>query len=284
MRPLSRRQWIGHIPIFVICLIHGIIMITLQKRVPASYSNLGLGSISLHQLLERATRFYPATLFPGTFIMDPLWDFHQAHQSLRLLIRVSSILVVVASATALVLRRIPPSLRTAAFCFLSAGMLIWPTLILDQRPYQLQQQPCGRFVYAAIPFMIMGVACVILSLPRKSLVRYAAITLAGVWIALQIIIIRQSPGPRVLRRTSIQWRNLIREIDRLSPSWPPMHYITFYTGPEYGSILLPTNYGMALMRVYFPNLLANYESNRTTPETTAEYIFDGRHLVEKSDW
>ena len=88
----------------------------------------------------------------------------------------------------------------------------------------------------------------------------------------------RSPGTGEYVRASEEWWNFVRALGEESAGWEPMQAVTVYTGGPHGSLEIGEGYGMALFRVYYPTLLANYVGNRIAPETTMEYVFDGVRL------
>src|SRR5690606_5802534 len=102
--------------------------------------------------------------------------------------------------------------------------------------------------------MALGCVGVWLFSTRQGVWRLAA-AVWGVWLVMQVIIIRKSPGTQEYYETSREWRALVEEFGRVSPAWPPMTAISVYSGQEYGSFYLDDNYGTAIMRLYYPRLL-----------------------------
>lgn len=279
-----RGRWIFVGALLGVCLAYAGLVVVLQRHHTLSYANQGYASAGVVSGAMRGLKYLASTLFPGCFVMKPMWPLGAMGAGVSGLLQVAAGAFILASAVYVMAHRGGSAgrresrLSHGAALYLGAAAMLAPTVMVDLEAGP--HSPIGRYLYASMTLVMMALGCVALAvghgLPRA--LKAGATLLWAVWLATQVAIVRGSPGTAEYYRTAREWTYLVRELKRITPDWPPMQAVTFFTGPEYGSMVLPEPYGLALMRVYLPNLLANYQGNRVPPETTRAYRFDGKHL------
>lgn len=254
----------------------------LQKYNPNSYQSRGYAEDGMINTIRRVINYLAATIFPGSYVMRPFWSLDPEttkwiHRSLR-----GGTLITLAGAFAIVLIRRSRGdiLKIAVLVLGAAGMLLPTSLVaMEAGPHS----PIGRYLYSSMVLVILAAGGFALWLyQRNKLIWRAAAAIWVCWLIMQVLIIRKSPGTQDYYETSRQWRAIREEIGRLSPGWPPMHGISLYSGPEYGSFYIDSPYATSIMRLYYPKLLLAFVSNEIVPQTARAYTFDGRHFHERA--
>ncbi len=278
MRPVRPKAWLITSIVFSVCVVYGLVITKIQDSNEASYANAGWVSHDPIEISRRIVGYLTAVFFPGSFIMDPLFPSTKLSTAFVFALRSLSGFCLLASVWVVVRRRARPViLRAAMFYCAAAGMLL-PTSMLNMSAGPFS--PTGRFLYSAIPLSMLALGCLVVAWwPARRAMQYLMFSVWFVWLVMQVWVVRKSPGTLAYYETAREWKNFIGEMERLSPEWPPMQAVTVYTGPPHGSRTLDEGYGLAIFRVYFPTLLANYYSNRTIPETTRAYVFDGKKMT-----
>lgn len=273
-----RADWIRAGAFFAACVAYAALVTMIQNTNETSYTNAGWVSKDPVFIGRQMISSLAAVVLPGTYIFEPMWHFGRASAVITWTLRGAAGLLLAAAALTVILRKAQPLVVQAAVCYLAAAGMLFPTamLIFPTGPFS----PIGRFLYSAIPLVVLAGACLATQAwPRWRVMRAIGVLVWLIWMVFQVIIVRKSPGPDEYYQTAKENGRFIAEIARLSPAWPPMQAVTVYSGPEYGSRVIPESYGRAKFRVYFPDLLANYYENRTIPETTRAYTFDGDELT-----
>ena len=283
-RPVRKYAWGISMSIFVLCFGYALFVSYLQSSNDQSYASSGWVSYNPVFISSKIPKYLAAVVFPGSFIMEPFWNLGFAGRVFEFVIRGVAAVLVLVSIGVVVLRCGDRMVQQAGVFYMGAVGVLLPTsiLTLPTGPFS----PTGRFLYGAIPLVVMAGACLVWRFwPKGLAARTALIAVWVVWLGMQAVIVRSSPGTIEYYETSREWGKFVDEIGRVSAGWPPMQAVTVYTGPEYGGRVIPERYGMALFRLFYPKLLANYYANRLIPETTLVYVFDGSvlRLVEGSE-
>lgn len=240
----------------------------LQVTARISYVNIGAVKPEIKGILPRFLNFVSNTYLPYlTVVHWPVGKVETSNLVLRLFRRLSAILLIGAASYSVSRGRF----RLPASLVLCAAVVLFPVA-------PLRMEPAARFIYSALPFTILAMLSTLVVLGKSA--RAVGITLmAELWLVFAWSI-RWSPSTRGYLRAAQSWQKFVSEVQRESPSWPPLSTITVYTNFAHrGRKHIPTPYGMALFRTFFPDLLADYVSNKKVKATTHVYRFDGHKLI-----
>jgi hypothetical protein len=264
------RGWLAAGLLFAFCGAYAVLVVWLQHRAPGSYTKLGKLDLNPLRVADRLTSYTAATLFPQFYIMDPLIRSPRFREVILRLLQCLVGAGALASIFAVFRSR---RFSLAGAFFLSAMFTLAPTAILGM-------PATARFVYAPLALMLLSLASALAVLPPLPTWRFPATAIAALWLILQMALIAKSPTSKGYYQAAHEWGNFEKEIARVSPKWPPMQYVTVYSGPQYGSQFISTAYGGAIFRTWFPGVLANFYANEIPPQGTLQYRFDGKHLTD----
>jgi hypothetical protein len=272
--------WTAAAAALAICGGWAVTAMLIQRHNELSYYHKGYSTNGTEAMIKRIFRYLAATLFPGSFVLKPLWNWGQPiATALNNGLWCTALGGTILSAWAVGRKRCSREILVAGVLMLGAAGMLLPTaaVALEAGPHS----PIGRYLYASLVLVMMAAGGLGAWLYRTHKLWWRAGCLVwSVWLVMQVVIIRKSPGTEEYYETAKEWKALAKEMGRLSPKWPALRALTVYTGPEHGSFRLDDAYGTALMRLYYPKLLMVYISNREIPETGCRYIFDGRKLQE----
>ncbi|MGI8907945.1 MAG: hypothetical protein ACR2IE_15800 [Candidatus Sumerlaeaceae bacterium] len=244
----------------------------LQVTAKISYVNIGEIKISSGGVLPRFLNYVANSYLPFLTVLDwPLPHFHTTGSGLRIVRRASAALLIISIVASLVRTRY----RLPACMVLCAAVVLLPVA-------PLHSFPMPRFIYSALPFTILAMLTY-LALARVPIRSAGIVLLLQLWLVF-IWSVRWSPNTLHFLRTSRAWKKFVSEVGRESAAWAPGSTITVYTNFDHrGRKHISTPYGLALFRVFYPNLLADYVSNKVLPRTTHQYRFDGHKLTPVTD-
>lgn len=263
----------------IFCAGYGLTAYYFQKTNGLSYVHDGTSLIDWKNGAGNLASMMTSTLMPGGITLKP-WLLGGTANVVTIIVGVLMGAAGIAALILMATSRANYRLKLAAAVYLTAIASAWPVVLLDLPHYSGQQQPIGRYAYTATALVYVAIGIVVAHIPVSNRLRKWGVVALSLWIAGQVIVIRKSPGAREFERNAKEWERFVKETRKVAQGWTPPELVTVYSGEPYGSILLPENYANTLWRLYLPDLLANYYSNRTIPESTRAYIFDGKRLTE----
>ncbi len=277
----SRRRldWVVCFVATLVCSAFAGLVFYLQRSAAISYTNEGYASMAPMELSQRLLGYLGSTLVPSSYVMPITSAERTVYGFLHGVVYVSAFGGIVFSLIQLLREKADALVRSGAVLFISAVVMLMPILTVSLEPGP--HSPLGRYVYTPSVLVIMALGFWALRLyqHRRGL-WWGAAVVWGIWLIAQPVVIRKSSCAAPYYKSAGEWKALVGEIGRISPEWPAMQRIAIYSGAGFGSHEINEPYVNALLRVYYPRLLIDFVANRTTPETTFVYVFDGRRLTE----